>query len=80
MRCELKIIFRDVKEAIKFLPTLGGIGHFAKILLAEAILIVPIAVLAGINTLIGTVIAFIVACFAIVYYNASTECKELEAT
>ena len=78
MECELKLISRDIKEAIEFLPTWGGIGYFTKILLAEAIVIVPIFVLAGINTVIGIIIAFVIVCFALVYYNASTECKELE--
>lgn len=78
MKCEIKLISRDIKEAIKFLPTAGGITHFGKVLLAEAIFIVPIGVLAGINAVIGTVIAFVIACAALVYYNARCECKELE--
>ena len=76
MKCELKIIARDVKEAIIFLPTAGGITHFGKVLLAEAIVIVPTGVLAGINVLIGTVLAFVVACATLMYYNARCECKE----
>ena len=80
MKCELKLIARDVKEAIKFLPTLGGIAFFIEILIIEIIIIIPTFILVGINAVIGTVIAFIIACFGIVYYNARNECKELEAT
>lgn len=78
MKCELKLIKRDIKEAIKFLPTTGGITHFGEVLLVEAIVIVPIAFLAGINTVIGTILAFVIACAALVYYNARCECKEKE--
>lgn len=78
MKCELKIINRDIKEAIEYLLTAGGITHFGKVLLAEAIFLVPIAVLAGRNTAIGTAIVFVIACATLVYYNASCECKEKE--
>ena len=48
-------------------------GHFCK----EPIIILTF-ILVGINAVIGTIIAFVIACFALVYYNASIECKAIE--
>ena len=75
MKCEIRIIARDIKQAIYFLPTWGGIVQFLKILSAEALVIVPVSVLGGINTVFVAVAIFISACAVLVYYNASIECK-----
>lgn len=76
MKCELKLISRDIEEAIKFLPTWRGITYFGEVLLAEAIFIFPMAVLAGINAVITSVAIFVTACAILMYYNASCRCKE----
>lgn len=76
MRCELKLMAKDAKEAIIALPTWDGAAKFTKILLAEATVIIPIAFLAGINALIATVGIFVTACAILMYFNASSRCKE----
>lgn len=76
MKCELKLMAKDAKEAIIALPTWDGATKFTEILLAEAIVVVPIAFLAGINALIATVVISITACVILMYFNASSRCKE----
>lgn len=79
MKCELKIITRDIKEAIINLPTRKGMAQFIRITSLEAIIIVPIFMLAGINAVIAAVVLFVSACIAIVYFNARDECKTMRA-
>lgn len=78
MKCELKIIARDIKEVIKSPLTLRGIIYFAEVLLIESIIIVPALIIAGANAVVVTVVAVVSLCIVLVYYNAMSECKEKE--